>query len=329
MDPIRPDEDELRADAPIAGEVRNSGKGKAEKRQAAGAGSGRTPPSRDGRSGGGSGAGGGDGAASGGSSGALVWSLLVALVFVIAGAGWFGWQMHQQIQLMEAQVEEADYWARQSKLALARFEGDLSETGENLEETGSSMDQRLTGLDAKLDETNDEIRKLWVLANEKNRPQIVALAEQQESLANELKTLASDLEATDQSVSEVQASTESLASTLEQTQQGQQEQGDRLQALSGDLDGVNERLGGIDDQVARQLQRFEQEQSLALDGLESRLQALETGDNRVQELSRQLAATRNRLSEAEKALESVDASRAQLTSRLVRLQDQVDQLRAE
>ncbi|MFC4260298.1 hypothetical protein ACFOZ5_14865 [Marinobacter lacisalsi] len=324
MDPIRPDEDELRADAPIAGEVRNAGKGKAGERQAAGAQT--PPPSSGGKSAGGSGSGSGEGR--GGSSGALVWSLLIVLVFVISGAGWFGWQMHQQMQTMEAQVEEADYWARQSKLALARFEGDLSETGENLEETGSSMDQRLGSLDARLKEANDEIRKLWVLSNEKNRPKIASLAEQQESLSGQLESLSANLETTGQSVTDLQASTESLSSTLEQTRQTQQENGGRLQALSGELESVNERLAGIDDQVARQLQRFRQEQALAMDGLESRLQALESGGNRVQELSRQLAATRSRLAEAEQTLEAVDTSRAQLTSRLVRLQEQVDQLRA-
>jgi chromosome segregation ATPase len=319
MDSIRPDEDELRADAPIGGKVRKTGKSKAAERPASGAGGGRTPPPPSA---------GGSGGRPGGSSGGLVWSLLIVLVVVIAGAGWFGWQMHQQVQTMETQVEEADYWARQSKLALARFEGDLSETGENLQETGSDMDERLGGLDTKLAEANDEIRKLWVLANEKNRPRIASLAEQQDSLTGQLETLASDLEATGQSVAELQGRTESLSSTLEQTRQDHQQNGERLQTLSGKLESVNERLGGVDEQVARQLQRFKQEQALTLNGLDSRLEALETGDNRVQALSQQLSATRNRLAEAEQTLESVDASRAQLTSRLVRLQEQVDQLRA-
>ncbi|GGY70943.1 hypothetical protein GCM10007071_17560 [Marinobacter zhanjiangensis] len=261
--------------------------------------------------------------------------MLILLVVVIAGGGWFGWQMHQQVQFMESQLEEADYWARQSKLALARFEGDLSETGENLEETGSSMDERLSGLDTQLEEANDEIRKLWVLANEKNRPRITSLTEQQqnlteqqENLTGQLETLVSDLEAAGQRVTELQGTTDTLSSGLEQTQQSRQQNSERLQTLSGELESVSDRVGGIDEQVAQQLQRFRQEQSLTLEGLESRLEALETGDGRVQELSRQLTATRNRLAEAERTLESVDASRAQLTSRLVRLQEQVDQLRA-
>lgn len=317
MDSIRPDDDELRADAPIAGDSRKTGQGKAGARRPAGSGGRGAPPPPA-----------GSGKSGKGSAGP-VWVLLLLLILVGAGAGWFGWQMQQQVQAMEEQLEEADYWARQSKLALARFEGDLSETGENLEETDSSMDQRLDSLDSKLAEANDEIRKLWVLSNERNRPRIAELAEQQEGLSSQLDTLSASLESTGQAVTELQASTESLDSGLAQARQDGQQNSERLQSLAGDLEGVQEHLGAMDEQVAQRLQRFQQEQSLTLDGLESRIQAMEGGDGRVEELSRQLAATRSRLNEAEQTLKSVDASRSQLTSRLVRLQDQVDQLRAQ
>ena len=320
MDSIRPDEDELRADAPIAGSNRKTGQGRKKDSQASGSGGGKAPPAPAGRE---------KGDVGGSSSGGLVWSLLVILVLVVAGGGWFGWQLFQQVETLESQLEEADYWARQSKLALARFEGELSETGENLEETGSSLDQRLGGLDSSLDEVNDEIRKLWVLANEKNRPQIASLAEEQKALTTRLDTVAGTLEDTGQQVTDLRSSTETLTTSLEQTRQTQQQDSERLQALSGDLDGLNERVAGIDDEVASRLQRFGQEQALTLDGLESRIQALEGGDGRLEELSRQLSATRSRLAEAEQTLKSVDASRSQLTSRLVRLQEQVDQLRAQ
>lgn len=316
MDSIRPDDDELRADAPIAGDVRKTGSGKAGARQPAGSGGKGAPPAAaSGKSGKG--------------SAGPVRLLLLLLVLVVVGAGWFGWQMQQQVQAMEGQLEEADYWARQSKLALARFEGDLSETGENLEETDSSMDQRLSSLDSKLAEANDEIRKLWVLSNERNRPRIAELAEAQEGLSSQLDTLSASLESTGQAVTELQDSTEALDSGLSQARHNGQQNSERLQSLSGDLAGVEERLGRMDEKVAQRLQRFQQEQSLTLDGLESRIQAMEGDDGRVEELSRQLAATRSRLSEAEQTLRSVDASRSQLTSRLVRLQDQVDQLRAQ
>ena len=322
MDSIRPDEDELRADAPIGGAPRKqTGQGTGRERPAAGDGGQQKPPKPS-------------ASTFGGGTGALKWVVLLLLVLVTA-AGWFGWQMHRQIQNMEAQLEEADYWARQSKLALARFEGELSETGENLQETGSSFDQRLDRLSSQLGEANDEVRKLWVLANEKNRPQIASLTERQQGLSAELNTLddrvtslADTLQTNTAAVAALQSQAGDLSSSLEQTQQSQAQMSERLSGVAGELAGMEERLAAIDSQVAARLQRFRQEQSLTLDGLESRIAALEGGDGRLQDLSRQLSATRSRLAEAEQTLRAVDASRAQLTSRLVRLQEQVDQLRA-
>jgi len=135
MDSIRPDDDELRADAPIGSSER---KRPAPKKAAA------APAARSGGSGG-SGkrpVGNGNGNGGNGKGGlAAVWLLLIA-VAVAAVAGWYS--QNQRIQALESQLEEADYWARQSKLALARFEGELSETGENLQERGQSREEQIT-----------------------------------------------------------------------------------------------------------------------------------------------------------------------------------------
>src|SRR5690606_16239443 len=125
MEPIRPDDDELRAEAPFGGAeprkpeaskekpaVKKENPPKAPKEA-------KQPGGRGGHNGGGS---------------LMVWVLLI-LVAAMAGAGWY--VQEQRIQALEGQLEEADYWARQSKLALARFEGELSETGESLQERRS------------------------------------------------------------------------------------------------------------------------------------------------------------------------------------------------
>ncbi|MCK7544849.1 hypothetical protein MLC59_11810 [Marinobacter bryozoorum] len=325
MDSIRPDEDELRAREPIAGK---GGKPKP------------TRPADDSkRSAGGRGGapgGTGRGKAPSGPGRGMVWLLVVLLVIAVAGGSWFGWQMQQRLVAMEDQLEEADYWSRQSKLALARFEGELSETGENLEETGSSMEERLEGVVSSLEEANSEIGKLWELADGTNRPQIESLVEQQEALKDRLDQVAESLSATGESVTAVRGELETLTGSVEQAGQRQQDLASAVQSMESRLGDVDERLTSlangmedVDDVVSRQLTRFRQEQSLTLEGLESRIQSLESGDGRVAELSRQLSATRSRLNEAEQTLQSVDASRAQLTSRLIRLQQQVDQLRAQ
>src|SRR5690554_2206277 len=131
MDSIRPDDDELRTREPVAG------KSNKPKRKPV------VPENRDSAGGKGNSPGSGQQKASRGSG--PVGLLIVLLLIVTAGGAWFGWQMQQKLEAVESQLEEADYWARQSKLALARFEGELSETGESLAETGSSIDERLSG----------------------------------------------------------------------------------------------------------------------------------------------------------------------------------------
>ncbi|MFW5825516.1 MAG: hypothetical protein ACOCVV_11210, partial [Marinobacter sp.] len=94
MDSIRPDEDELRARAPTAGEDRKAGQGgRTRGRRAADEGSGKPPVARPGEQDPGRGRG-------------LLWLVLILLLVALAGAGWFGWQMQQKVLAMEEVLEE-------------------------------------------------------------------------------------------------------------------------------------------------------------------------------------------------------------------------------
>ncbi len=325
MDSIRPDDDELRGRDPVAGKPGKTSRRPGGRKKAESSGSNRKPPARESAT-----------PAPGGSGKGLVWLLLALLVVVTMAGAWFGWQMQQRLTVMASQLDEADYWARQSKLALARFEGELSETGESLAETGSSIEERLAGIDGTLKTVNSEIRKLWVLANEKNRPQIEALSKEQQALTGQLKALGAELTATSDRVTSLGdelKSTASLTGELEQQQQSLVSSVGALEPRIGELDeqvsGLAKGMDGVDKKVEQQLTRFRQEQSLTIEGLESRLQSLETVSGQASDLTPQLSAVRGRLDQAEETLKSVDASRAQLNSRLIRLQQQVDQLRAQ
>lgn len=145
MEPIRPDDDEVRTGSagskpeeklsaqrePRGAEKAAAAeKPSASQRGDAGAGGPRKPAGKAGKSSGG-----------GGSGRGVMLGVGLLIVAGAAGAGWY--QQEQRIQMLEGQLEEADYWARQSKLALARFEGELSETGESLQEKGQSIEDRL------------------------------------------------------------------------------------------------------------------------------------------------------------------------------------------
>lgn len=330
MEPIRPDDDEVRAGTAdtkreeglsAQREPRDSGKAardkkpEAPRRAAAGGGDTSKPAGslRKTPGGGGPGRGG-------------MWAIGLLVVAGAAGAGWY--QQEQRIQMLEGQLEEADYWARQSKLALARFEGELSETGESLQETGQSMEEQLASQGERLDTVDSEIAKLWGVANDRNRKRLDDHESQLESLRADLDegksardTLTASVEKLE---TEVASRMEEVESDLEKQITAVRETG---QENASRLTSLDESLAGVDQLVERQLVRFEREQKLTIDGLESRIAALEEATDNLSS-SGQLNAVRSELAELEGTVASIDSSRAQLTSRLVRLSEEVNDLRS-
>ena len=311
MEPIRPDDDELRADESFGGaEPREPIKPRSKQEKPA-----KTPkspkPAKD------------KGSAGGGA--ALIGVLLV-IVAVAAGAGWY--LQEQRIQALEGQLQDADYWARQSNLALARFEGELSEAGESLQERGARLEQQIAGNEKRLDSADSEIRKLWVIANEKNKTR---LNEQQQSITSLEKQLAgagkavSDLEAQLEKVrtglvgdvAQVSERLKGAVAALEQADKAAEKQ----------VAAVEQKIEGVEPLVERRIKRFEQEQKLGIDGLEARIATLEKKAG-SQADGREVRALKAQLSELKQTIASIDASRAQLTSRLVRLSEEVNQIRS-
>lgn len=313
MEPIRPDDDELRADAPIG---RSSDKVRKEK---------RPTPSKPGRP-----ATPGKKQPVAGANkrggGAMLW-LVVVLLAIVGAGGWY--LQNQRIQALESQLEEADYWARQSKLALARFEGELSQTGENLQERGASLSEQIASNKKSVASANSEIRKLWVLANEKNKPRL-------DDHEERLKSLSSDLASSKKSVGQLEASLEQLQSSLKadiaalekQTQTSLASVEDKTGQINATVADLKQQMAEVDQRVDQRIRRFEQEQKLGIDGMESRISALEKQSNGVAEAST-VKALKGELSSLQKTVEAIDASRSQLTSRLVRLSDEVDRLKAQ
>jgi chromosome segregation ATPase len=314
MEPIRPDDDELRAEPPIGGaEPRkpDGQKGKsASNRQKP-----PKPPKPEKTSGGG-----------GPGGGLLMWLLLV-VVAAGAGAGWYF--QNERIEALEGQLEEADYWARQSKLALARFEGELSETGESLQERGASLEEKIAANDKRLDSADSEIRKLWVIANERNKKR---LDEHQQRLADVDNQLAQANKAASDLTASLEQARTGLSADVAQVRQRLDDSVASLeranQEATQQLTRLSQQIGDVDQVVESRIRRFEQEQKLGISGMEGQIAALEqkvdsmAGDGEVR-------ALRNQLSELKKTVDAVDASRSQLTSRLVRLSEEVNQLRSQ
>jgi chromosome segregation ATPase len=299
MEPIRPDEDELRA----------SRSNNTEKKEP------QKPAKKATKSG------------NGGRSGpSTMLSLLVMLA--VAGVGAFAWYQHsQRIQQLESQLEEADYWVRQSKLALARFEGELSETGEDLQEAGQSIEQRLSNQSARLDEADSEIRKLWGVANDRNKARLNEHEARLDSLNEALKAAAGQREALVADVNTLEETLSSEVDALETSiQQQATAQNQQLESQQSALKELQSALAGIKESVDSRLTRFQREQALTISGLESRISSLEVATQKLSGDS--VASLKSDLANLKQTVSSIDASRAQLTSRLVRLSEEVSQLRA-
>jgi len=315
MEPIRPDDDELRAERPFGVSEQNTSAQKKARAPAEGAGGSSRPPKPPGSD------------SEGGSSRSslvVLW-LVVVIVAVASVAGWYS--QNQQIQVLEGQLEEADYWARQSKLALARFEGDLTETGENLQEHGASLAEQLASQKKQIDEAGSEIRKLWVVANERNKKR---LDDQQERIAAAEAVLAQSSKAladVSSTVEQVRTSLSAdLAALTRQTKTSIAALEDSGRQTAEQLTSVSKQVADVDQVVEQRVRRFEQEQSLGISGIEGRLSAIE---QKLADLAGNDGerALRNELAEVKKNIQAIDSSRAQFTSRLVRLSEEVNQLR--
>ncbi|WP_273426680.1 hypothetical protein [Marinobacter sp.] len=308
MEPIRPDDDELRAGTPYGGadsrdpEATNaqSSRGKKRKAPAGGSGSGR-------------------------GNVFLLWLLIIGLAG-LAVAGWY--TQNQRIVALESQVEEADYWARQSKLALARFEGELSETGENLQERGASLAEQIAANDKALESANSEIRKLWVVANERNKGR---LNEHQSRLADLESAQAEDVEALAAVKVSVDKARSSLAADIaaveEQMKTSIVALQDANRQATEQLTTLSQQMADVDQVVENRIRRFEQEQKLGIRGMEGRIAALEKESGRLAGAG-SVQTLKNEVASLKRTIAAVDASRSQLTSRLIRLSEEVNELRS-
>ena len=310
MEPIRPDDDELRAEAPFGGADSREPEASKVKGDS---GKARKVP------------GGGDGKGSGRGNVSLLWLLIIGLAG-LAVAGWY--TQNQRIVALESQVEEADYWARQSKLALARFEGELTETGESLQERGASLAEQIAANGKALKTANSEIRKLWVVANERNKER---LNEHQSRLKDLENTQAENVEA----LAAVKVSVDKVRSSLAADIAAMEEQmktsivalQDANRQATEQLTSLSQQMADVDQVVESRIRRFEQEQKLGIQGMEGRIASLEKESGRMAGAS-SVQSLQNEVASLKRTIDAVDASRSQLTSRLVRLSEEVNELRS-
>ncbi len=130
-----------------------------------------------------------------------LWFFVVILIAVCGFLGFGLWQQQDALTQLRKQINNTEGFVGQSKLLMARLEGELSETGAELEQSGSAVEKKLDFLDS-------EMRKLWGVSNDRNKKaiqaneaavaglesRIVAVLADQKKLAKKLESVASSNE---------------------------------------------------------------------------------------------------------------------------------------
>lgn len=296
MEPIRPDSDEVAA---RKGGSREPERVAAERPRR---GEGRQAPR---------------GANAGSPARGSVFPLVLVALVAVAGS-WMLFQQHQTIQQVQGNLGEAEDWINRSKLSMARFEGRLSEADRELLESGSQITEKLAFLDS-------EMRKLWGVANDRNRKSIEAhkkaieflenkadyldkqRAEQRQLLTNQRE----QLEATDGKVVAIESRVAEAVQRQESLVQNLAANGEAVQALQQSHSELQGRLNTVS-----------QRQILSLDELRARLDAVENKVAAAGDRSA-LNSLKSQLADLKDIVDSIDASRSQLTGRLLRLEERM------
>ena len=247
-------------------------------------------------------------------SGALSWWGPLALLLAVAGLSLGGWQYHLALGQQQAMESLAG--------RIQELEIRLSETGQDLSETGSSFSQKLAASSeqlkaqdakleaqgARLDWAASEIRKLWVVAHQRNRP---AIAQIQQELQSGEQRLQEAVRQSEQIASKVEHLSRQLSSEVAALTQEVATTQTAVRGYSSRMTEVSLATSTLSQQLR------DQNQSERVGRLESEVQGLQR---------RLDSGTRERLDEFEEILASLEASRSQLVSRVTRLMDDVREL---
>jgi len=229
----------------------------------------------------------------------LVFLLVVVLLIVSSGLGWAYWQQQNELVELRKDLEDATGFIGQSKLLMARLEGELSETGAELEQSGSAATKKLAFLDS-------EMRKLWGVSNDRNKTAIKANEDGLSVTKAQLQQLSKKLEST-------ATSNKALRAVME----------GGTKKLEGSLTSLDGRLSLLANEVS--ITRADQEDSLSVVQRSLKdLRDLTVNAGKQAKLS--LGEHASRIDSSEESIASINASRRQLNERVVALERMLGEL---
>lgn len=262
---------------------------------------------------------------SNGNSNGLLWGAVIALVAGVGGLYYQNTQLNQSLKLQSSQFNQAIN-------RVQALEDELTATGRDLSKSGATLESRIQT-------SESEIRKLWDLSNKRNRSDIESNSQAIASIKNQLDTALSDVKNLHSILKDESATRTLMLSTLKTEQELLSTKVEAQQATLTEHVSTQQQL--LTQQVATEIKARE---ALKLE-LESKLSSL---DGQLETLLAQQSNLKTQLAniEAKKAqsptqdmsktlqehqlrLDSIDASRRQLTSNVTRLNTDVSNLQLE
>lgn len=228
-----------------------------------------------------------------GNSGLPLFIGCFALTLVLfAFLGWAYLEQKRTVDALNKDLSEALAFINQSKLSMARLEGELNEAGAEIEQAGSSATKQLKFLDS-------EMRKLWGVAGDKNRKAIAANKDRVDSVKLQLNALKNkDLKPLEASVAK------------------QEQMLKQLEVRLGNSQAMADQIGLIKKQSAN----VASELSLTRESLEQSVAELARNINSQPNNSKAVA-------ENTESIASINASRRQVNERIVGLERQLNELK--
>lgn len=226
-------------------------------------------------------------------------SFMVVVLLVACGAlAWAYMDQAARVSDLKEELDDAIGFVSQSKLLMARLEGELNLTGEQLEQSGSAAQKKLAFLDS-------EMRKLWGVSNDRNKKAI-------KSNADELAKLESAIAKTNKSyaaqLKQLEQGQKSFESVLLSVQSELKSLASQSSLVSGELAIIRESVNEDLDAMRGDLNTFNVLNKSLKGGLDDNKQSIAAIDSHRKQLNERVIALDRNVNALQLALKKLERS---------------------